>query len=167
MGIFDTLGTILVKVKNVGYWTLPIPSKVDEEITECIQSYSQLAIDDKLKIREEITISTARLLLYFSERMATLSLRTRKQHIFDTGLVGLSIASGKVDLREITTMLSLYYNASSRNNLSFDNVLGQKDEFSENVMSFLNRRDKSKRIEAMGYVVEVNEKKELTYKRTW
>ncbi len=167
MNINESLEVILNEVKEVGNWTLPIPSKYDREIIKCIQFYNSQNLENRQKIRKEINVSVARLLLFFSERMATLSLRTKNQSMFDIGLFGLSITLGKIDIREITLIFSLYFDVFKRCSVSFNKILEQKDEFSEHLSSFLNRKNEDKQIESMGYIVEVNEMKELAYKRNW
>lgn len=167
MDINKKLEAILENVQALGYWTLPIPSKVDNEIMECIHFYNSSAPKEQLRTKQSITTAVARLLLYFSERMATLSLKTKSQTTFDGGLVSLSLVVGKVDIREITILFSLYFDVSRKNGISFDGVLKQPGEFTENLISFLGRSDKDKQIESMGYTIEVNSMKEPAYRRAW
>ena len=69
----------------------------------------------KTNITYDFTTDTARLLLYFSERMATLSLRTKEQSTFEIGLVALDAINGRIDIREILVILSLYNDAYVKN----------------------------------------------------
>lgn len=166
MKINEILENMSIELNEIGYWTLAIPSKFDEAILECIQEFNNLSPHDKLNQKKDITISVAWLLLSFSERMASLSLRTENQNTFDIGLIALNIIFGKLDFREIIIIFSLYYDVSVRHRYSFDKILGQKDEFSGILSSFLNRKFEDKQIETMGFTVEVNDLKKLTYKRT-
>jgi hypothetical protein len=167
--VIRTLETISNKI--VDYGNSPIPSEADKEILACMKSYSNLPLVLKMKLKEEISVSVSWLLLCFGERMATLSLRKNNQLTFDMGLLALSIVNGNglVDGREITLILSLYCDVNLRNSntISFENILSNDDEFIENIALFLNREKEDKDILVMGYIFEVNELNEFTYKRTW
>lgn len=161
------LDEIFERVMEIGYWKLPIPSDVDYDIIDCIKSYQTLAKDMKTSFRNDVTNDIARLLLYFSERMATLSLRTKEQNIFEIGLFALDAINGKIDIREIQVILSLYHDAHIKNKLTFDEIIKQKESIAEMLQSFLNRKNEDKSINAMGYFIETNEANQVTYKRTW
>lgn len=167
MSIIAKLDEILKKVIEIGYWKLPIPSDVDNDIAACIKSYQTLTSDMKTSFRKDVNNDLAKLLLYFSERMATLSLRTKDQGIFQIGLYALDAINGRIDIREMLVIISLYYDVHVKNKLTFDEIIKNKESIVEIVQSFLNRSEEDKSLLAMGYVVETNESKEVTYKRTW
>lgn len=167
MSIVTKLDEIFKRVMELGYWKLPIPSDIDNDIINCIESYQTLSKEMKASFRSDVTNDIARLLLYFSERMATLSLRTKEQNIFQTGLFALDAINGRIDIREILVILSLYHDVYIKNKLTFDEIIKQEESISEMVQSFLNRKDEDKSLNAMGYIIETNKANQVTYKRTW
>lgn len=167
MSIIINLESILSKVKEIGYWKLAIPSKLDYEILKNIESYRKLIKSEKDILKNDMTIEATRLLLYFSERMATFALRSNDQNIFNNGLYALDVTCGKLDLSEILINLSLYYDVTKKNSLTFDEFIKSKEDLTGILLSFLGRKDDDKSIESMGYVVEADEMNQLIYKRTW
>lgn len=167
MNIIFKLDDVLKKVLQIGYWKLPIPSDVDMEIINCIKNSKSLSNDDQLNIKNSINTDIARMLLYFSERMATLSLRTNDQDVFLIGLLALDMIGGREDIREILLIMPLYYDVSKRNKLSFDKVLSQNDDFASFVKDFLSRNEDEKTLESMGYILTKDGSDNPIYQRTW
>ena len=167
MSIVAELEEIRKRLRDIGYWTLTIPSDEDYEIIKCLSDYQKLSKGQKLAFKNDITYDMAGLLIYFSERMATLSLRSKEQNIFESGLYALDVSSDKRDFREILMILSLYYDVSNRNKLSFDSFINQKEALTESLMTFINRNDKDKTLECMGYILTRDENNNPIYQRTW
>lgn len=120
------------------------------DIINCIKKYKSLSNDEQLNFQNSVNTDIARLLLYFSERMATLSLRTNDQDVFLIGLLALDMIDGREDIREILLIMPLYYDVSKQNKLSFDKVLNQNDEFATFVKDFLSRNEDEKNIRVYG-----------------
>lgn len=167
MDIIKNLETVSIAVDHIGYWNMEIPSQADDEISKNIEYFRKIAKSEKDKIKNNVSEDIAWLLLSFSERMATLSLRTCDQNIFCNGMFALDIAYGKLDSREILIIMSLYFDVSVKNRLSFDEILKQKEPISETIQLFLNREEEDKKISAMGYIIENDKMNQPAYKRTW
>jgi hypothetical protein len=167
MSIIVKLDEILKRVVEIGYWKLPIPSNIDTDIINCIKSYQSLPKDKQMSLRDSINMDIARLLLYFSERMATFALRTRDQDVFQLGLLALDLINGQEYLREILFVMPLFYDASKRSKLSFEKVPYQNDDFANFIEDFLSRDEEDKSLECMGYILTKDEDNNLTYQRTW
>ena len=167
MKITEKLDDIYKKIIEIGYWSLPISSDVDYDIINCIKSYQDLSINKQASFRKSVTGESTRLLLYFSERMATLSLRTSNQNMFQVGLIALEIIAEELDVRDIHLIMSLYYDVAIRNNLSFEKVLNQNDGFSVFVKTFLDRKEEDKTLESMGYKLTNDNDNNPIYQRTW
>lgn len=161
------LENILEDVRKTGYWKLPVPSDIDASIREIIRLYRQANNEEKNKIKSDLSEGVARLLLFFSERMATFTLRTGSQEVFDDGLMALEIAYDLVDLAEILICFSLYYDVSQKHGLSFKPFEGNEISSREALNGFLSRVEEDKSIEAMGYSIINDDSNQPTYKRNW
>ena len=64
-------------------------------------------------------------------------------------------------------MFSLYCDVQKKHGLSFDEILRQNNDFSSVLRDFINRNEKDKSLECMGYVLEVDENNNPIYRRTW
>lgn len=166
MDVCEKLESILERVKKVGYWKVLIPSELDNDIREQIRNYRSAGSDERNLIKSDLSDGVVRLLLFFSERMATYALRIKSQKVFDDGLMALEIVLGKADFAEILMCFSLYNDVSQRHGLIFKLEEGDR-LFKEALSGFLSRVDEDKSIEAMGYAIVEDESKQLTYKRTW
>lgn len=165
---FEDIIKILNEVKKIGYWTLPIPSLADERLIKFIEDYYNLIDDERNMIAGKINNELSRLLLYFSERMATLSIRKNDQKYIIIGLKALDISMNATDNREVILILSLFYDAAKR--LAIDLVkINLKDTLKINqlIYSFVQRKENDKTLDAMGYTFIKDENGEFGYKRTW
>jgi len=161
------LGVVLAKVKSVGYWNLSIPSDVDSTIVEWVEQYTGLSPINKALQKRMLTHEMRLLLLYFSERMATMALRAGDQEFFDHGLYALTAAFDFLDTREILPVLSLYHDTSIRHGLSFDRFTDPADSFNNIVTAFLRRKQEDKSIASMGYTIGYDELNIPRYQRIW
>lgn len=165
------LEDILVEAKKSGeYWEVKIPismMKMDVELNRIIDKYDILSIEEKKLIRNGISTDIAWLLLGFAINMATYTLRLSEQKYFSNGLIALGMVLGILDQREIILIMSLYYDVSKRNKMSFDKIISQNDEFATFVKNYLNRNEEDKTLESTGYILTKDENNNLIYKRTW
>ena len=107
-------------------------------------------------------------LLEFGIRMATYSLRLSSQKYFINGLFALNMAYEKIyDHRDLLVILPLYIDVQKKNNFSFYEVLKQNDEFSSELNDFINRDEKDKSLECMGYILGIDKNNNPIYKKTW
>lgn len=151
-----------------GHSRLPIPSHFDRDISECLQDYIPLDVESKAAATRALGHKVLFMLLGFSERMATHSLRTGDQGAFDMGLLSLSITyEGHIDTRETLLVIPLYLDVAARVGLSLDSMLTADGSFSNQLRAFIRRRPEDKRIEAMGYVLDHDNPDGVAYKRTW
>lgn len=161
------LENILEDVREIGYWKLPIPSKTDASIREIIKLYRKANGVERNKAKSDLSDGVAKLLIFFSERMATYALRTGSQEVFDDGLMALEIVYGFVDLAEILVCFSLYYDVSQKHGLSFKTFEGTEVSIREALKGFLSRVEQDKSLEAMGYSILIDDSNQPTYKRNW
>jgi len=135
---------------------------------ELVDDYMMLSKVDKEEVKIHLTIKMAWYLLSFGVSMATYSLRLSNQKYFTNGLFAVSMTFGLLDIRDILVILPLFCDAQKKNNLSFDEILKQKNDFSLELENFINRDEKDKSLECMGYIIKVDESNnQAYYYRTW
>ena len=147
------------------YAGLPIPSIFDSEISECLRLCIPVDANSMMSVARTLSVPVVDMLLGFSERMATYSLRTGDQGAFDDGLLSLRIAyDGQVvDWREVVLEVALYLDVVGRAGLSLESSLSLGGKFAD----LLKAIPKDRRIEDMGYVVDHEHPDGAAYRRTW
>ena len=142
-------------------------SKADLLFNEIFDEYFLLLNADKEGLKKLITIKMAWYLLGFGTKMATYALRLSNQRYFTNGLFAIGMTFALLDTREILIVLALYCDVQKKNELSFDEMLKQNNDFASLLIAFLKRDEKDKSLECMGYVLKVDENNNETYYRTW
>ena len=167
----ESLTSILEESKNNPYTVKKVPvqlSEADEKINEILDCYITLSQDEQDQINKSVTYEMARLLLVrFGIRMATYALRLVNQQYFTNGLVAIGMTLRVMDIRDILVILPLFCDAQKKNNLSFDGILNQNNELSSVLEDFINRDEKDKSLECMGYTLATDENNKPIYQRTW
>jgi hypothetical protein len=170
MDIREKFIFVLEESRRNQYGVKDIPvclSKVDQEINEIIDNYTNIDDCARDTIRAVVTVEVAWLLLCFGVRMATYSLRLSNQRYFTNGLLAIGMAFGVLDGRELLVILPLYCDVEKKTKLSFDDLFKQNDDFSVILKNFINRDEKDKSLECMGYILKIDENNGPTYQRTW
>jgi len=170
MDIIISLTSVLEELKKSKYIVKSIPVQLletDKKINEILDYCINTSLYEIAQIHKLITIDMAWLLLGFGIRMATYSLRLSNQKYFTNGLFAISMTLGILDIRDILVVLPLYCDAQKKNKLSFKEILKQNNEFSSILEAFINRDEKDKSLECMGYVIEIDENSNPTYQRIW
>ena len=151
------------------YFPYRVPKKMRKSealLNDLFDKYANQSSAVTEIIKKSITEHDAWYLYGFGISMATYSLRHFEQRYFTNGLRALSLASNKLDMRDIWLVLSLYWNASKEHAFAFDSLEDRDDSFSFALKEYLNSDICDKSFEAMGYVIRKTEDG-LTYIRTW
>jgi len=170
MDIIKKMECILEDSKNSSYIVKDIPVQlleIDKIINEILDFCKGLSQGEQDLIYKSVTVEMAWLLICFGIRMATYSLRLSNQRYFTNGLFAISMTLGIVDRRDILLILPLYYDVQKKNGLSFNDILKQNNAFISILKDFLNRDEKDKSLECMGYVLGIDENNNPIYQRTW
>ena len=170
MDIIAELKYVLEASKNNQNTDNSIPaqlSDIDEKINEILDYWTNVNQEERGQILKFITVDIAWFLFCFGIKMATYSLRLSNQRYFTNGLLAIGMTLGILDTRDIWVILPLFCDAQKKTGLSFDEILGQNSDFSSELKDFINRDEKDKTLECMGYILDVDENNNPTYKRTW
>ena len=170
MDVIKKLESALDDLKKIHYVVKDIPiqfSELDLKINEIIGYCIGSNQDVQDRIRKAVTVEIAWLLLCFGIRMATYSLRLSNQKYFTNGLFAIGMTLGILDRRELLLILPLYYDVHKKNNLSYNEIFKQNKSFTSVLKEYINRDEKDKSLESMGYVIEVDKNNNPTYQRTW
>lgn len=136
------------------YYAKTIPSKIDISIDEILQKLIKLKKDELLRVIEKAG-DDIWIFHLFSERKVTIAVRNKSPKEAKTALFSLAIASyGVNDFREILISLSLVCDGIVRVGGVCKEVFDEIDaiiELKPFIKSFLDREEKDKSIEAMGY----------------
>jgi hypothetical protein len=172
MTLTNSAASLKVLLKNAletEYYSHPIPSEMDENLSEVIGGYLSLDNETFESIVSGIEGDNARVLGLYAERMASLAVRQHSAAPIRNGLIALIIYSRTQDSRDVMLILSLLHDASIK-------VAGDANEIFHEISSlvcgekllnnFLARSDEDKSIKAMGYEESCNEDGFL-YMRTW
>jgi hypothetical protein len=169
----DTVDLLLYLASDVtdGYGPRPIPSSIDEKVSELIASFEAM---DAIGRRAALSIMEQRhgfVLIAFAERMSSLSVRTKRQDLIVSALSALAIAAKLVYFKEAMPVMSLLYRSVQKlgqNPRCILSNLGSlaDQQFSEFVNNFLKRSEEDRSIEAMGYE-ETSDADGFRYSRTW
>jgi len=148
---------------NRGYGSLPIPKPRDKEISHLIRTWIELDEPLRKASAAQMTDEQTRILLAYSERMASLAVRERKSDFLFLGLVALGLAGGLEDWRQCLLRASLLFDAAQRigsdPNPVFEKVAAvlPHQETARELRQFLARPAEDKSIEAMGFAAGSDE----------
>jgi hypothetical protein len=148
---------------NRGYGSLPIPKQRDKEISHLLRTWIELDERVRETSAAQMTDEQSRILLAYSERMASLAVRERKGDFLFLGLVALGLAGGLEDWRECLLRASLLFDAAQRigsdPNPVFEKVAAvlPHQETASELRQFLARSAEDKSIEAMGFAAGSDE----------
>ncbi|MGH8176856.1 MAG: hypothetical protein ACREV5_11400 [Steroidobacter sp.] len=155
---------ILERSANVGYGKQPLPSQRDHEIRGLVENTPPAAVLDAISADRH-----AATLRVFAERATALAVRHDDQQLLRIGLTALGLAG--LQSRDSVLILALYYDAAKRLQIdvrwlfgAVGNILGEPAATS--LTDFLNRSDRDKSLEAMGYKT-AGDKAGFCYERTW
>ena len=154
-----------------GYGSWPIPHTLDQKIGSLIEDWCELPRGDRDREATTIVEEQAAVLRAFSERMATLAVRSRDRHLLFLGLLALGIDGGLVDWREDILLLSLHFDAAKKVGIAPNEVFSEAGKLlpsrvSEVLTAFLNRSPEDQSLEVMGYE-ESSDEGGFRYRRTW
>lgn len=148
---------------NRGYGSLPIPKQRDKEISQLLRTWIELDEPGRKASAAQITDEQSRILLAYSERMASLAVRERKGDFLFLGLVALGLAGGLEDWRQCLLRATLLFDAAQRigsdPNPVFEKVAAvlPHEETASELRQFLARSAEDKSIEAMGFAAGSDE----------
>jgi hypothetical protein len=156
---------------NIAYGTLPIPNLRDREITHLIETWVKLDEVVRQGAAKNILESQRFTLLAYSERMASLAVRTRDPQKIFLGLLALGVDGWKGDWRENAEILCLHYDAAKRIGVIQSQVFEKAASFlslkvAMALRSFVQRSPSDQSLEAMGYSA-ASDDDGFRYKRDW
>jgi hypothetical protein len=171
VGTVIFLSDVLEPKHNTGYLPSPIPCERDREISGLLRHWMKL--DDLARQGEASVITDAqrRVLRAYSERMASLGVRTRDPDLLTVGLIASALGGWRSDWRDDIPVLALYYDAAIRLGISANTLFNCAAEFlsedaSDVLRQFPLRRPADRSLEAMAYAVS-SDAGGLRYVRTW
>jgi hypothetical protein len=156
---------------NRGFGPLPIPQPTDNKITELLRAWVSLPASERSAAASEILEDQRFTLLAYSERMASLAVRTGDTEKIFLGLLALGIDGWRSDWRDNALILSPHYDATQRLGVDAPLIFGRAaDLLSPKVATaydgFLNRSNDDKSLKAMGYLAG-SDPNGFRYLRTW
>ncbi len=156
---------------NRGYGALAFPQPIDNEITELLRTWAALGPSARSAASLRVLDEQRFTLMAYSERMASLEVRTREIEKIFFGLLALGVDGWRGDWRDNVTVLSVHYDAAQRLSVVAEPVFeGAAALLSPEVAiafaSFLRRTPAAKSIRAMGYVAASHDDG-FRYLRTW
>lgn len=154
-----------------GYGTWPIPDPLDDHISSLIDKWRNLSSEEREVESKAITEEQCATLLAYSERMASLAVRTKSQDLVVLGLLALGIDGWQIDWRENTLLLCLHFDASNKigidPEITFRNAAGfLPQNVAAALIDFLRRDPQDQSLKSMGYKESVDTDG-FRYQRTW
>lgn len=170
MNIFSSADWLSADL-NIGYGVLPIPDARDIEITELIKAWLKLDVSIRQAETQKIREQQRYTLLAYSERMASLAVRTRDQEKIFFGLLALGIDGWRGEWRDNAEIVALHYDAAQRIDESPDQIFDRAAtklslKVATALRSFLRRSSTDRSLTAMGYSVG-SDTDGFRYKRDW
>lgn len=161
------------KIKNTEDYNrlTPIPSIFDQEISDLINAFLKGTMEEQEFARNAFSDEYSFTFLFFSERMACLSVREKLEKYLFEGLIAHAIEGGKFDPRENMLVLSLLYHSAVKIGADPVSLFKRASKFAtgkikEIIAGFPHRKLENRSIEAMGYI-ESSDKDGFRYTRTW
>jgi hypothetical protein len=165
------LSGILRKLYEGKYYSHKIPSGGDDELSELIDSLSELHRQELYEVAESLDKDIARVLGVYAERMSAMVVRDNSVRAFRRGLLALIIYAASQDSRDVVLLLSLIVDSAKRINKDPKSLINEvclslglgTFQF---IDKFLERKSKDQGIDAMGYEAAYDEAG-FYYRRTW
>lgn len=150
---------------------MPIPQRLDFEITELLQDWAELDGSERMSIAQQISDERLRRLLTYGERMASLAVRTSNPRLIYYGLLAIGIGDCRGDWRDNLLIVPLHYNAAVRIGVAppeiFESAAHVLPDQSANALrGFLRRSAEDRSLATMGYVAG-SDADGFRYMRTW
>jgi len=170
MNIFSSALWLNVE-KNEGYGPKPIPDPRDAEISELLDKWMALPAPERQVAAAQIAEGQRFTLLAYSERMASLAVRTSDKAHLLRGLVALGVDGWRNDWRDNALLLSLHYDAAVRVGVQPSQIFDAAGSLLSTAVSkrfseFLKRSDEDRSLEAMGYSTGADQQG-FRYLRDW
>ena len=158
------------EIKNEHDFSLPIPSESDEKIISLMNNILAIEKEHLNIFISKNDFQFAKILCAFSERMACLAVRQNNINSLIIGLQSLYFATknSEIDSRDIIVMMAIYYDASKRVKVKLDDIkenIFLDDDFYEYIKSFINRDEKDKTLEVVGYCTAFDVRGDFIYRR--
>lgn len=99
---------------NRGYGALPIPQPPDDKITKLLRAWATLALSARSAASTRVLDEQRFTLLAYSERMASLAVRTGDIEKIFLGLLAVGVDGWRGDWRNNIILLSLHYDAAQK-----------------------------------------------------
>jgi hypothetical protein len=146
----------LLTPKYHGYGNLPIPSPLDNDITEFIDCFIDLEKEERDFFQGQIKNQHKFGFLAYAERMASYAVRKKSSKEIVLGLMAIFLQTGLGDPREDIIIYALLYDATCKIGENPNSVFLKASEkfnfsFVSEIHSFLNRTKKDKSIKSMGF----------------
>ena len=163
--------TTLASSKTDGYGPRPIPDPIDDDVRNLIDYARGSDPETRNALVSLMAERHGFVLLAFSERMASLGVRTGEARFVREGLEAAALGSHLVYYKEAVPALSLHYRTLMKLNVDpakfFDGIAGLGGwQFDSLLKDFLKRSEQDRTIEAMGYS-EGKDQDGFRYVRTW
>ena len=152
-----------------GYGPSPIPSVIDGKVRALIMTISQADAPLRSTILSLLVEKHGFVMIAFAGRMASLSVRTKDEHLIVEGLEALAIASHFMYFKEVLPIVSLLYRSTQKigaNTIEvFEAISDYGPPFLRLIEEYFQRDEKDQSIDAMGYV-ESHDETGFRYART-
>ena len=110
----------------------PAPSSLDDALREVVRRYAASEPEQRVAIRDSISMDGFYTLMTFADRSAVFTMRERKVEIARDGLTAVAmIDQERVDFRDIPARLYLLYHAAKRIGADADRMFRQVGMLSE------------------------------------
>ena len=161
----------LIATNNPGAGTLPIPSELDELVSEVTTQFANATHSDRIAITSLFSDAHSFTLIGFAERMATYAVRTSNPQVLFEGLVSLCIEAGRFDIREDILVLAPLYDAAVRLGVEPASMFAKAASLIENDVSraietFPRRPEHARSLASMGYSTRTDDQG-FRYERDW
>lgn len=157
MQAFDEVLRRLGSEYTYGYGPTPIPSLIDEEVAQLLNSLLAFVPEQRGLFLEQMTEAYGFVFLAYAERMASQIIREQQPRVLREAMTAIAIAIQLVDVRDVLPVISLLSHSTEELGLEplqqmrFASSLKNKT-LDEYVDEFAARSADARRIEAMGYV---------------
>jgi len=157
---------------TAGYGPAELPTAIDSYMASFVGLFRQSSDEERRAILGIMTHTDAQVFIAFSERMASLAVRTRSAEDLLNGLVGLGIGmSAGDDMREVLMIMSLHVRTATKLGLSPSLVFRDASKVFGSAtaavfVGFTHRTLENQSIEAMSYV-ESSDESGFRYRRIW
>jgi len=156
---------------NAGYGPQPIPVARDFQVRELLEAWLALKEAERAIASANVLEDQRLTLLAYSERMASLAVRTSDQSGIYFGLIALGIDGWRFDFRDNLTVVALHHDAALRMGASPAAIFNRAASVlplrsARGLRDFSARNPGDQTPEAMGYIAGTDSDG-FRYKRTW